>query len=141
MQLKDARESGIAGRDANPNEGKSLAVILAENKQKKEEVFQEQWKTMKQGKNRPLDHDDYEFVDTVYKQEVQRAKEQYDTAQRDVEDFNKARADAFKTEVTRPVVSVRKKKKSGLGLKGIAKVVPKKRKDRISTVVRRKPAD
>ena len=50
MQLEEIKkttgqrvENGTVSRD------KSLAAILAENKNKKEEEFQQMWKTMKQG--------------------------------------------------------------------------------------------
>lgn len=104
----------------------NLAGILAENKRKKEEEFQDQWRTMKQGKNRPLDPDDYAFVDAVYKEQAEKAKAQFDDAQRDVEDFKKARKEATLSTEKRPkTVSVRPKKRSSL--RPLVKVVPKKR--------------
>ena len=42
-----------------------LHVILAENKEKKEEAFQAVWKSMKVGKNKPLEAEDVEFMDAV----------------------------------------------------------------------------
>ena len=47
--------------------------VLADAKAKKEEAFQEGWKTMKQGKNKPLDADEIEFLD-----QVEDAKLKYD---------------------------------------------------------------
>lgn len=44
---------------------KPLAQILSERREQKNEEFQEKWKTMKTGKNRPLDADEVEFLESV----------------------------------------------------------------------------
>ena len=40
-----------------------LAEVLDENREKKEAEFQEKWRTMKEGKNRPLDADEADFLE------------------------------------------------------------------------------
>mmetsp|Transcript_40357 Transcript_40357/g.48923 ORF Transcript_40357/g.48923 Transcript_40357/m.48923 type:complete len:246 (-) Transcript_40357:127-864(-) len=62
---------------------KSLADVLAENKQAKEDEFQEKWKQMKTGKNRPLDEEEIEFFEELHEQEKQKnqaVKEQEEEA-------------------------------------------------------------
>lgn len=71
-ELKKTRGSIV--EDGSVVRDKTLAAILAENKEKKEEEFQNVWKSMKQGKNRPLDEDDLAFV-TGW-QDSEHAKEQ-----------------------------------------------------------------
>lgn len=56
--------------DAVPTDGRPLAVVLAENKQAKEDAFQAQWTQMKTGKNRPLDEDELEFLNGLQQQEA-----------------------------------------------------------------------
>ena len=51
--------------DKNEQPAKPLWQILQEQKDLKEEKFQEGWKTMKEGKNRPLEEDEIEFLDEV----------------------------------------------------------------------------
>ena len=48
--------------DKNEQPAKPLWQILQEQKDLKEEKFQEGWKTMKEGKNRPLEEDEIEFL-------------------------------------------------------------------------------
>lgn len=117
-----------------PDEGRTLAEMLADNKQKREEAFREQWRTIKQGKNRPLDAEDFAFVDAVYKQETQKTKEQFDHAQRDLEDFKKARNALEKKEEVKTKPSVRLTTKKRPSWKPVVKVVPKKRISTVSDV-------
>ncbi|KAL3160520.1 hypothetical protein ABBQ32_010824 [Trebouxia sp. C0010 RCD-2024] len=58
---------------------KPLAHILLEAKQAKDEAFQNQWKQMKQGKNRPLDEEEVQFVDAL--EAARREKEQAERKQ------------------------------------------------------------
>ncbi|KAL3151358.1 hypothetical protein ABBQ38_013190 [Trebouxia sp. C0009 RCD-2024] len=58
---------------------KPLAHILLEAKQAKDEAFQNQWKQMKQGKNRPLDEEEIQFVDAL--EAARRDKEQAERKQ------------------------------------------------------------
>lgn len=50
--------------------------VLREAKEAKETAFQEQWKQMKQGKNRPLDEEEMEFIDSVAEQEAAARRRQ-----------------------------------------------------------------
>ncbi|KAK9833252.1 hypothetical protein WJX74_003583 [Apatococcus lobatus] len=73
-QLEEARQQGNSGLSNDAELPlRPLVEILKEAKEKKEEDFQAQWRQMKQGKNRPLDEDELEFLDRVRSQ--QRAKE------------------------------------------------------------------
>lgn len=65
---------------AAPNDGRPLAVVLAENKQAKEDAFQAQWTQMKTGKNRPLDEDELEFLNGLQQQEAS-AEEAWESEQ------------------------------------------------------------
>ncbi|KAI7840641.1 hypothetical protein COHA_005662 [Chlorella ohadii] len=55
---------GLRPEDGTIAADKPLAEVLREAKEAKEAAFQEQWKKMKQGKNRPLDEDELDFVDS-----------------------------------------------------------------------------
>jgi len=64
----EVEEIKLKEKDGNGEEiasAKPLAQILTEKKQLKDDEFQEQWKLMKQGKNRPLDADELDFLDSV----------------------------------------------------------------------------
>ena len=118
-----------------------MAVVLAENKQKKEDAFQEQWRVMKQGKNRPLDPEDYEFVDALYKEKANRARSQYEDQQRDAAEFKKAREELAAAPAPEkkspPPVRLTRRKKTPLSSKPQLKIVPKKRRSTVSDTNRR----
>ena len=59
-----SKEKGGHG-DAGAYSSKPLAQILSERKQQKDDEFQEKMKLLKQGKNRPLDADEIEFLEEV----------------------------------------------------------------------------
>mmetsp|Transcript_35831 Transcript_35831/g.49733 ORF Transcript_35831/g.49733 Transcript_35831/m.49733 type:complete len:227 (+) Transcript_35831:268-948(+) len=71
-EIKAAR--GECVEDGTASQDKHLAQVLAENKEKKEEAFQEIWRSMKVGKNRPLDDDEADFYDHVAKQSWQKER-------------------------------------------------------------------
>lgn len=130
--VKESEEWADYGRKEDA--GKTLAEILAENKRRKDEEFQEHWKSMKQGKNRPLDPEDFEFVQNVFQEDFKKTKEQFEQQQQDVEEFRKAREEILTLPAEqKPVMEQRVKKpvrKTGLiGLKSKPKVkaIPKKR--------------
>eukprot|EP00210_Caulerpa_lentillifera_P001662 g1597.t1 len=137
-ELQESRESDQwVNYGRQEDAGKSLAEILAENKKRKDDEFQEQWKAMKQGKNRPLDTEDFEFVDSVFQEEAKKTKEQFAQREQDIEEFRKAREEILTTTATttiqqKPVESkpnkpVKKPRLTGLKSKPKVKVVPKKR--------------
>ena len=131
---------------------KPLAEILREQKESKEAKFQEQWRQMKTGKNRPLDEDEYVFLDTVAEAEVQRQQrvaveeeaelDAYHNALREQEEAKEraaAEAEAHSIagagEDREPFSFAGKKQKNSLGLGLSAKVVVK---PRITAVIRPK---
>lgn len=59
-----------ASGSSSANDNRPLAVVLAENKQAKEDAFQAQWTQMKTGKNRPLDEDELEFLNGLQQREA-----------------------------------------------------------------------
>eukprot|EP00879_Flechtneria_rotunda_P020765 GHRR01021858.1.p1 GENE.GHRR01021858.1~~GHRR01021858.1.p1 ORF type:complete len:249 (+),score=137.12 GHRR01021858.1:691-1437(+) len=67
-EIKAAR--GLTVDDGTITADKPLAEILAERKKAKQEAFEAQWKQMKTGKNRPLEADELEFLDTVAQQQA-----------------------------------------------------------------------
>lgn len=71
-EIKSKR--GLSVEDGTIAADKPLAQILAEAREAKEVAFQEQWKQMKTGKNRPLDEDELEFIDSVVEAEAARLR-------------------------------------------------------------------
>jgi hypothetical protein len=66
--------TGGAGRveDGSVAADRPLAQVLQDQKDAKEAKFQEQWRLMKTGKNRPLDEDEMQFLDGVAEAEAAR---------------------------------------------------------------------
>ncbi|KAK9805664.1 hypothetical protein WJX72_010796 [[Myrmecia] bisecta] len=65
-ELEEIRsQRGGRVEDGAVSVDKPLAQVLLEAKEAKEAAFQEQWRKMKQGKNRPLDEDELEFLETL----------------------------------------------------------------------------
>jgi len=88
-----------AQRGERPEDGtmtvnKTLAEVLAENKEAKEEKFQEVWKSMKVGKNRPLDEDEMQFLDSVYKSESAREQAKQEEERTELAAFQLAQLEA-----------------------------------------------
>ena len=74
--LKELKSQGRAPH-APTEPSKPLATVLAENREKKDDEFQEKWKLMKQGKNKPLDEDEVEWLnslDDIKKQAERRVR-------------------------------------------------------------------
>ena len=67
--VTESQVEEIKAKDGGGGDGagtsKPLAQVLSERKQQKDEAFQEQWKLIKQGKNRPLDADEIAFLESV----------------------------------------------------------------------------
>lgn len=93
-ELEAIRESGGDGPDSargdDPSSSKPLYQILAERKEMKELEFEENWQSMKVGKNKPLDAEEVEFLDEVENalraSEAKRKREEKD----EVEAFKRA---------------------------------------------------
>lgn len=73
-EIKSA--TGGRGRveDGSIAADKPLAEILREQRETKEAKFQEQWRQMKTGKNRPLEEDEYVFLDSVAEAEAEQQR-------------------------------------------------------------------
>lgn len=69
-EIKAAR--GLHVDDGTAAADKPLAEVLAERKKAKQDAFEEQWKQMKTGKNRPLDADELDFLDALAQQEARQ---------------------------------------------------------------------
>ncbi|PSC75898.1 hypothetical protein C2E20_1152 isoform X2 [Micractinium conductrix] len=67
-------QSNRGTEDGSVVADKPLAQILREAKEAKDAAFQDQWKQMKQGKNRPLDEEELEFIDSVAATEAARVR-------------------------------------------------------------------
>lgn len=69
---------------------KPLAEILREQKEAKQAKFEDQWKQMKTGKNRPLDEDELEFLDTVIEAENVQRRKVMEEEKKELEAFREA---------------------------------------------------
>jgi hypothetical protein len=83
------RRDGVGDGDEAPS--KPLAQILLDQRAEKEARFQEQWKQMKIGKNRPLDEDELQFLDSFWKAETEEVKRRAQEEQIEIEEFQKLR--------------------------------------------------
>ena len=64
-EIKERRGGTLRVEDGTAEASKPLWAVLQEAKEAKEEQFQQGWKTMKQGQNKPLDDEEIEFLDEV----------------------------------------------------------------------------
>lgn len=69
-EIKAAR--GLNVDDGTAAADKPLAEVLAERKKAKQDAFDDQWKQMKTGKNRPLDPDELDFLDALARHEARQ---------------------------------------------------------------------
>ncbi|PRW50753.1 NEFA-interacting nuclear NIP30,N-terminal [Chlorella sorokiniana] len=81
---------GLRPEDGTIAADKPLAEVLREAKEAKEAAFQEQWKKMKQGKNRPLDDDELDFVDAIAQQEAEARRRQREEEEAELAAFHAA---------------------------------------------------
>lgn len=91
------RRDGVGDGDEAPT--KPLAQILLEQRAEKEARFQEQWKQMKIGKNRPLDEDDLQFLDSFWKAETEEVKRRTQEEEIEIEEFQKLRKKMLNSNV------------------------------------------
>jgi len=87
-QLEELKSKhGLRPDDGTMTIDKPLAQLLSERKAAKHEEFQEQWRQMKIGKNRPLEDDELEFINSI--SEAERAKEKViqDREKEEMNDF------------------------------------------------------
>ena len=114
---------------------KSLAEVLQANKDAKEEAFQEVWKSMKVGKNRPLDEDEITFYDDLAKQSWRKEREESAADAEQMSAFKLAREQQVVAKAPEPSPAVTAsllappppaaKRKAPVGLRAVAKVVKK----------------
>ncbi|GAX82691.1 hypothetical protein CEUSTIGMA_g10117.t1 [Chlamydomonas eustigma] len=69
---------------------KPLVEVLREAKEKKESDFQNMWKQMKQGKNRPLDAEELTFMDKLLDEEANRERQKRLLEEEGLEEYRKA---------------------------------------------------
>eukprot|EP01024_Parvocaulis_polyphysoides_P007788 TRINITY_DN12293_c0_g1_i4.p1 TRINITY_DN12293_c0_g1~~TRINITY_DN12293_c0_g1_i4.p1 ORF type:complete len:177 (-),score=40.46 TRINITY_DN12293_c0_g1_i4:322-852(-) len=108
-------EENKSSRGDNVSDGsfaaqKPLAQILADQKAKKEEEFQQQWKQMKQGKNRPLEDDEIEFLEKVRKESEQQQAKVAKEEKNELETFLKARNEMISQVVVSEEPPTKKRK-------------------------------
>eukprot|EP01026_Neomeris_dumetosa_P017508 TRINITY_DN16748_c0_g2_i1.p3 TRINITY_DN16748_c0_g2~~TRINITY_DN16748_c0_g2_i1.p3 ORF type:complete len:196 (-),score=29.56 TRINITY_DN16748_c0_g2_i1:26-613(-) len=93
---KQTRGSNVS--DGSFSAQKPLAQILADQKALKEEEFQQKWKQMKQGKNRPLEEDEVEFLDNLHSQSRRQLAQIAQEEQSQLQMFKKARNEFFDSQ-------------------------------------------
>ena len=86
-EIKAKRGGALRPEDGTAEEQKPLWAVLQEAKEAKEEAFQQGWKTIKQGQNKPLDEDEVEFLDDVDAQAREDERRRADRDRDDVETF------------------------------------------------------
>ncbi|KAK9797009.1 hypothetical protein WJX73_004418 [Symbiochloris irregularis] len=90
-QLEELRaQRGDRVEDGAIAPDKPLVQVLAEAKEAKEEKFQAVWQSMKQGKNRPLDDDELEFVNEMIDRERQNDSRQAKEELQELEAYRQA---------------------------------------------------
>ncbi|KAG1664243.1 hypothetical protein FOA52_003496 [Chlamydomonas sp. UWO 241] len=93
-KVKASRGGGTA-EDGNVEEAlKPLVEVLREAKQAKQEAFDNQWKQMKQGKNRALEPDELAFMDALRDEELTRDREVRHQEDAELLEFRRALAKA-----------------------------------------------
>lgn len=114
---------------------KSLAEVLQANKDAKEAAFQEVWKSMKVGKNRPLDEDEITFYDDLAKQTWRKERDESAADAEQMSAFKLAREQQVvaKAPEPSPVAAASllappapaAKRKAPMGVRAVVKVVKK----------------
>ena len=92
--------------------------LYDEAKEAKEAEFAEGWKTMKQGKNKPLDEEEVEFLDDVEVQKRENEKRQREREKDDIECFKLLRETmVVKAAPPRTAVGAESGEGAGIGSK------------------------
>jgi hypothetical protein len=86
-QIKQQR--GEAADDESAGSMKPLAEILRENKARKDEEFKNVWKSMKTGKNRPLDEDELDHLNKLAQGEASKEMERRREEELELEEFRR----------------------------------------------------
>ena len=127
------KERGGKEEESEKEPVKPLWQILQEQRDVKEEKFQEGWKTMKEGKNRPLEEDEIEFLDEVEEQKRENEKRKREEEKELSKQFKlaKARSHALnsKTATAADESEEGKKRESGVGVDDDGDFAAKKAKN------------
>eukprot|EP01025_Chloroclados_australasicus_P038701 TRINITY_DN3994_c0_g2_i1.p2 TRINITY_DN3994_c0_g2~~TRINITY_DN3994_c0_g2_i1.p2 ORF type:complete len:240 (+),score=41.32 TRINITY_DN3994_c0_g2_i1:69-722(+) len=102
-QLTEDKDSQDLNQDSKEEDpvisSKPLAQVLADQKAQKEEQFQQKWRIMKQGKNRPLEDEEVEFLEGLRIKNRQQLEMIADEEKNDLETFKRARSQLVAKEV------------------------------------------
>ena len=111
------KERGGKEEESEKEPVKPLWQILQEQRDVKEEKFQEGWKTMKEGKNRPLEEDEIEFLDEVEEQKRENEKRKREEEKELSKQFKlaKARSHALNSKTAPAMEESEEKKKRESG--------------------------
>ena len=111
------KERGGKEEESEKEPVKPLWQILQEQRDVKEEKFQEGWKTMKEGKNRPLEEDEIEFLDEVEEQKRENEKRKREEEKELSKQFKlaKARSHALNSKTAAAAEESEEKKKRESG--------------------------
>jgi len=111
------KERGGKEEESEKEPVKPLWQILQEQRDVKEEKFQEGWKTMKEGKNRPLEEDEIEFLDEVEEQKRENEKRKREEEKELSKQFKlaKARSHALNSKTATAMEESEEKKKRESG--------------------------
>ena len=112
---RDHNEKSMAPIDTRP-----LAEILMEQKEQKQAEFEAGWKTMKTGKNRPLDEDEVTFLNQIVDTEAKKHLEIQKKEEEELQAFRKAQNQGAE-EGNKPVEPTGKAKRQHASLHGSSK--------------------
>ena len=90
-EIKAKRGGLLRPEDGTAAPERSLWEAIQEAKEAKERAFQEGWKTMKQGQNKPLDEEEAEFLDDMMDQRREEDRRRAARERDDVEAFRMMR--------------------------------------------------
>ena len=83
------KQRGASALDDSVGPMKPLSEVLRENKAAKDEEFKNVWKSMKVGKNRPLDGDELAYYDQLAQDEANRDLRRRKEEEMELEEFRK----------------------------------------------------
>ncbi|KFM27463.1 hypothetical protein F751_1240 [Auxenochlorella protothecoides] len=91
LQLRDIQDAQNQRSAEEVAASKPLAEVLRDAKEAKESAFQETWKQMKTGKNRPLDEEELEFFDAVAEAEALKRRREQEEEAAELDSFRRLR--------------------------------------------------
>lgn len=128
QEMRDRGENVGGSGETNPDAGKPLYQILAEQKERKQQDFDEQWASMKVGKNRPLDAEEVEFLDELENERKAAEKKRQREESEELEAFKRAQVDkASNPSVSADVSTVQGGKETPAAAAPPAAVVARKK--------------